>query len=79
MSNKFQKAAVAALIAPVAFFSVMAESAAAAVFKLEEATINSINEAFRRRKAKTQVEIMLNELAAETAPVNIVLESLKPV
>lgn len=82
MSSKFKKVAVATLIAPVTFFSVMVESAAAAVFKLEEATIQSINEAFSANalSSETLVQLYLNRIATydDAGPVINSVLSINP-
>lgn len=65
MSNRLRQAAVSALIAPAALFSITAESAIAAAFKLEEATITSINKAFDADalSAEELVQLYLNRIA----------------
>ena len=65
LSNNLKKAAVAAFIAPATFFTFMAESAIAAVFNLEEATISDINKAFRADALSSEklVQLYLNRIA----------------
>lgn len=65
MSNCLRQVAVATLIAPVALFSMTAKSAIAAVFKLEEATITSINKAFSANALSSEelVQLYLNRIA----------------
>lgn len=65
MSNRLHQAAIATLIAPAALFSITAESAIAAVFKLEEATITSINQAFGAKALSSEelVQLYLNRIA----------------
>ena len=66
MSNHLKQAAVSVLIAPAALFSIVAESAIAAAFKLEEATITSINKAFDANalSAEELVQLYLNRIEA---------------
>ena len=64
VSSHLKQAAVSVLIAPAVLLSIVAESAIAAVFKLEEATITSINKAFDANalSAEELVQLYLNRI-----------------
>lgn len=66
MSNILSRTAIATLLAPAAIFSFAAESVSAAVFKLEEATIADINNAFRADALTSEslTQLYLNRIAA---------------
>ncbi|MGB3294862.1 MAG: amidase family protein [Phormidesmis sp.] len=82
MSNRLKQAAVSALVAPAALFSITAESAIAAAFKLEEATITSINKAFDADalSAEELVQLYLNRIATydDAGPVLNSVLSINP-
>lgn len=66
MLNIFSRVAVATLLAPAAIFFLAADSAIAAIFKLEEATIADINKAFRADALTSEglTQLYLNRIAA---------------